>query len=63
MTLKQCPYCGAEPFYQRYITSVKGTLATTDFSVICLNCEVETPLYKTKEEAAEKWNRGEFDGL
>ena len=59
MTLKPCPYCGGKAGFATWI--LEG--GEREYSVMCDDCEAETPLCETKEEAAEKWNRGEFDGL
>lgn len=58
ITLKSCPFCGAEArfiFYDPF-DGYQGNLGR--YFVACTWCGCETPRsFKTKERAAETWNR------
>lgn len=53
--LKPCPFCGCE-FIN--VMKIKGDgFRACGYFLECPECEIETPIYDTLEEAIEKWNR------
>lgn len=54
--LKPCPFCGCE-FINVMKIKEDGFRDTSGYFLECPECEIETPIYDTLEEAIEKWNR------
>lgn len=54
--LKKCPFCGSTASVRMHD---RGDYPGDDYSVCCNNseCEIETGLYETREEAIAAWNR------
>ena len=50
--LRPCE-CGCEMIAERHV-AVGGLL----YSYMCISCQKETPLFSSKEAAAEAWNKG-----
>jgi len=48
---KRCPFCGGEGILQRIIFRPRA-----EFFIYCRNCGIETPVFKTQEEAVTYWN-------
>ena len=49
--VKKCPFCGGEGVLQKSINDLP-----IEFFVYCRNCNMETQLFKTTEEALAFWN-------
>ena len=54
--LKPCPQCGALP--EHIHLSCFGRM----FYMYCGNCEAESDIFATKDEAVEDWNKGTARG-
>lgn len=49
--LKPCPFCGGKADILGENKYLPGTI------VHCTECQVETPMYKNREDAIKAWNR------
>ena len=50
-----CPFCGGEGRYFCWDKSPK--IGEEGYSINCEDCEVESPIYPTMDEAKQWWNR------
>lgn len=55
--LKPCPFCGGKADFATWI--FEG--GKKEYSVMCDDCDADVYSCETKEEAAEKWNRRDFE--